>query len=140
MPAAPEKGKCRSNRENAALAPAADVTTYHGAQRAAGAAEQIHPAKPSSSVLDTVAAASSRYRASASGRRGRTAPPKASSMLNLYPLAVRPDHRRSGHGAALVRHVEQDLHGAQARLMLIETSGVLEFAGRRRPLLTFRLL
>ena len=51
---------------------------------------------------------------------------------NLYMLAIDADHQRQGHGAALVSHVEHDLRtGSQARLLLIETSGVPEFAGQQ---------
>lgn len=51
---------------------------------------------------------------------------------NLYLLAIDADHQHRGHGAALVSHVEHDLRtGSQARLLLIETSGVPEFAGQR---------
>lgn len=50
---------------------------------------------------------------------------------NLYMLAVDANHQRHGHGAALVNHVERDLRSSQARLLLIETSGVPEFAGQR---------
>ena len=50
---------------------------------------------------------------------------------NLYLLAVHPDHQGQGRGAALVRHVEQDLREAGARVLLIETSGVPGFAGQR---------
>ena len=51
---------------------------------------------------------------------------------NLYMLAIDADHQHRGHGAALVSHVEHDLRtGSQARLLLIETSGVPEFAGQR---------
>jgi ribosomal protein S18 acetylase RimI-like enzyme len=42
---------------------------------------------------------------------------------NLYMLAVHPDRQRQGRGAALVRHVERELAGRGARLLLIETSG-----------------
>ena len=50
---------------------------------------------------------------------------------NLYLLAVHPDHQGRGGGAALVRYVEQDLREAGARVLLIETSGVPDFAGQR---------
>jgi len=50
---------------------------------------------------------------------------------NLYLLAVHPDHQGQGRGAALVRHVEQDLRQAGARVLLIETSGVPDFSGQR---------
>lgn len=50
---------------------------------------------------------------------------------NLYLLAVHPDHQGRGRGSALVHHVEQDLRSAGARVLLIETSGVPDFAGQR---------
>lgn len=50
---------------------------------------------------------------------------------NLYFLAVHPSHRGRGHGAALVSRVEQDLRRGGARVLLIETSGVPEFATQR---------
>ena len=50
---------------------------------------------------------------------------------NLYLLAVHPQHQGQGLGAALVRQVEQDLLHAGARVLLIETSGVPDFAGQR---------
>jgi GNAT superfamily N-acetyltransferase len=50
---------------------------------------------------------------------------------NLYLLAVHPDQQGQGRGAALVRHVEQDLREVGARVLLIETSGVPGFAGQR---------
>jgi len=50
---------------------------------------------------------------------------------NLYLLAVHPDHQSRGRGAALVRHVERHLRHDGARVLLIETSGVAEFAGQR---------
>jgi GNAT superfamily N-acetyltransferase len=54
-----------------------------------------------------------------------------SGTWNLYLLAVRPGRRGHGRGTALVRHVEQDLQTRGARVLLIETSGVPEFAGQR---------
>lgn len=46
---------------------------------------------------------------------------------NLYMLAVHPNRQRQGRGAALVRHVEQELVARGARLLLIETSGAGTF-------------
>lgn len=54
-----------------------------------------------------------------------------SGTWNLYLLAVRPGWRGHGRGTALVRHVERDLQTRGARVLLIETSGVPEFAGQR---------
>lgn len=50
---------------------------------------------------------------------------------NLYLLAVHLEHQSQGLGAALVHHVEQDLREADARVLLIETSGLPDFAGER---------
>jgi ribosomal protein S18 acetylase RimI-like enzyme len=50
---------------------------------------------------------------------------------NLYLLAVHPQHQGQGLGAALVRQIEQDLRSTGARVLLIETSGVPDFAGQR---------
>jgi ribosomal protein S18 acetylase RimI-like enzyme len=51
---------------------------------------------------------------------------------NLYMLAVDANQHRRGHGADLVRYVEDDLlTTGQGRLLLIETSGVAQFAGQR---------
>lgn len=53
------------------------------------------------------------------------------STWNLYLLAVHPQHQGQGLGAALVRQVERDLRQAGARVLLIETSGVPDFASQR---------
>ena len=50
---------------------------------------------------------------------------------NLYLLAVHPEQQGQGLGGALVQQVEQDLLQASARVLLIETSGVPDFAGQR---------
>lgn len=50
---------------------------------------------------------------------------------NLYLLAVEPQHQGQGLGAALVRRVEHDLRQTGARVLLIETSGVPDFASQR---------
>lgn len=51
---------------------------------------------------------------------------------NLLMLAVHPDHQGQGRGSALVRAVERDLRSRGARLLVIETSGVPDFAGQRQ--------
>lgn len=51
---------------------------------------------------------------------------------NLLLLAVDPAQQGRGLGRALVAAVERDLAAASARLLLVETSGVAEFAGQRR--------
>lgn len=50
---------------------------------------------------------------------------------NLYLIAVRPDRQGRGHGAALLRHIEGALAARGARVLLIETSGLPEFARTR---------
>ncbi len=50
---------------------------------------------------------------------------------NLYLLAVHPGRQGQGRGAALVRRVEHDLGRRGARVLLIETSGVPDFAAQR---------
>ncbi len=51
---------------------------------------------------------------------------------NLYLLAVSPAGQGAGRGAALVARVEADLRAEEARVLLIETSGVEDFAAQRR--------
>lgn len=51
---------------------------------------------------------------------------------NLLLLAVDPARQRCGLGRGLVSHVEASLRRASVRLLLIETSGVPDFAGQRR--------
>jgi ribosomal protein S18 acetylase RimI-like enzyme len=55
----------------------------------------------------------------------------AEGTWNLYMLAVHPDRQRQGRGAAMVRHVERELSGRGARLLLIETSGLGRFERTR---------
>ncbi len=57
--------------------------------------------------------------------------PFADRVWNLYMLAVHPDRQGGGRGAALVKHVENALKGAGARLLLIETSGLERFERTR---------
>lgn len=47
---------------------------------------------------------------------------------NLYLIALHPDHQGQGRGAALVRHIEADLTARGERILLVETSGLPEFA------------
>ena len=46
-------------------------------------------------------------------------------------LWTRDDRHNQGHGAALVRHVETELRGRDARLLIVETSGLAAFAPAR---------
>jgi ribosomal protein S18 acetylase RimI-like enzyme len=50
---------------------------------------------------------------------------------NLHLIAVHPDQQGRGRGAALLRHVEADLAARGARVLLVETSGLPEFARTR---------
>ena len=50
---------------------------------------------------------------------------------NLYLLAVHPGRQRQGRGAALVHHVEQALAARDARVLLVETSGLASFERAR---------
>lgn len=51
---------------------------------------------------------------------------------NLLLLAVDPARQKLGLGRQLVAAVESALRKKDARLLLVETSGVVEFAGQRR--------
>lgn len=51
---------------------------------------------------------------------------------NLLLLAVDPARQKLGLGRQLVAAVESALRKKGARLLLVETSGVVEFAGQRR--------
>lgn len=57
--------------------------------------------------------------------------PLADRVWNLLLLAVDAARQGEGRGAALVRHVEAELTGRGARLLLIETSGVDGFEAQR---------
>jgi len=50
---------------------------------------------------------------------------------NVYLIAVHPDLRNQGIGAALMHHVEQTLTARGERLLLVETSGLPEFERTR---------
>jgi len=50
---------------------------------------------------------------------------------NLLLIAVHPDHQKKGLGAALVERVVSLLKARGARLLLVETSALEEFAGAR---------
>ncbi|NIA68697.1 GNAT family N-acetyltransferase [Pelagibius litoralis] len=47
----------------------------------------------------------------------------ADAVWNLYFIGVHPDQQGQGRGAALLRHVEDDLRAKGQRLLLVETSG-----------------
>lgn len=50
---------------------------------------------------------------------------------NLLLIAVHPAWQRQGRGAALIRQVEALVAAREARLLLVETSGLPEFARTR---------
>ncbi len=47
---------------------------------------------------------------------------------NTYLIAVHGDHQGQGHGAALMHYIEQTLAERGARVLLVETSGLPDFA------------
>lgn len=51
---------------------------------------------------------------------------------NLLLIAVHPDWQGHGLGTALMRHAERQLREAGGRLLLVETSGLADFAQTRR--------
>jgi ribosomal protein S18 acetylase RimI-like enzyme len=55
----------------------------------------------------------------------------ASGTWNLLMLWTRQDRHGRGHGAALVRRVEEQLRQRSARLLIVETSGLAAFAPAR---------
>jgi ribosomal protein S18 acetylase RimI-like enzyme len=57
--------------------------------------------------------------------------PFAHQMWNMYFLGVLPGHQGDGAGAALVSHIENVLRSIDARVLIIETSGVDSFAPTR---------
>jgi len=57
--------------------------------------------------------------------------PLTDRCWNLLLIAVDPDRHGAGIGTALMRHVETDLAGLGARLLLVETSGQPEFERTR---------
>ena len=50
---------------------------------------------------------------------------------NLLLIAVDPDAHGQGIGSTLMRHVETELAGEDVRILLVETSGVPDFARTR---------
>lgn len=50
---------------------------------------------------------------------------------NLLFIAVDPKQQRGGRGSKLLEHIEQTLVQREARLLLVETLGIEEFAGVR---------
>ena len=56
----------------------------------------------------------------------------ASGTWNLYLICVHPNAQGKGIGAALMRHVENELRARGARILLVETSGLDEFELTRK--------
>jgi len=57
--------------------------------------------------------------------------PVTDGTWNLLMLWVRPDRQGRGHGSALVSHIEKALAERGVRLLIVETSGLDEFASAR---------
>ena len=51
----------------------------------------------------------------------------ADRTFDLTMIAVRPDLQGKGRGAALMRHVEQDLRDQAQRLLVVRTSGTARY-------------
>ena len=50
---------------------------------------------------------------------------------NLLLLWINPTHQRQGVGQALLKQVEKELRSKQARLLLVETSSLIDFTVAR---------
>ncbi len=57
--------------------------------------------------------------------------PVTDGTWNLLMLWTRSDRNGQGHGSALVSHVEQVLTERDARLLIVETSGLPDFKSAR---------
>ncbi|MEM9493307.1 MAG: GNAT family N-acetyltransferase [Myxococcota bacterium] len=57
--------------------------------------------------------------------------PMTEGTWNLYFIGVHPDHQGQGRGRALLGHVERDLAKRGQRLLIVETSGLPDFARTR---------
>jgi ribosomal protein S18 acetylase RimI-like enzyme len=57
--------------------------------------------------------------------------PLTDAVYDLYWIVVHPDSWNQGTGTALLRQVQEDLTRKRARLLLIETSSLPEYAGPR---------
>lgn len=58
--------------------------------------------------------------------------PVTSGTWNLLMLWMRQDRGNSGHGTALVERIEALLSAREARLLIVETSGLAAFDSARR--------
>ena len=52
-------------------------------------------------------------------------------VWNLLMLWISPAHQRQGVGQALLNQIEKELRNKQARLLLVETSSLIEFGAAR---------
>lgn len=55
----------------------------------------------------------------------------AEGTWNVLAIAVHPDEQGRGHGAALMRHIEETLAARGERVLLVETSGTADFGQTR---------
>ena len=55
----------------------------------------------------------------------------ADGTWNLYFIAVHPDYQGKGYGTQLLQYVEQALKARGERILLVETSGLPNFARTR---------
>jgi ribosomal protein S18 acetylase RimI-like enzyme len=55
----------------------------------------------------------------------------AEGTWNLYLIAIDPGQQGRGHGTSVLRHVEAMLAARGQRILLVETSGLPEFAATR---------
>lgn len=57
--------------------------------------------------------------------------PMTNGTWNLLMLWTRNDRHSKGHGTALIQQIEKSLSEHNARLLIVETSGLPEFAAAR---------
>ncbi len=55
----------------------------------------------------------------------------AYGVFNLLLIGIHPDYQRQGRGTELLHHVEQELRQQNKRMLIIETSGLENFAATR---------
>ncbi|EHO5625483.1 GNAT family N-acetyltransferase [Salmonella enterica] len=53
------------------------------------------------------------------------------NVWNLLMLWISPSHQRQGVGQALMNQVERELRNKHARLLLVETSSLIDFSAAR---------
>lgn len=53
------------------------------------------------------------------------------NVWNLLMLWISPSHQRQGVGQALINQVEKELRNKHARLLLVETSSLIDFSAAR---------